>query len=448
MNGLIDDLRIYDFALSQAQVQMLYQGKVDIYNYYKNEGVVVGKDINSNAYITNLENAGGIRLATRNTDRMVITSSGDTNMYGTLSFIGASGINGTANVSSESGSLIFQNSSETANDGNIIFRTAGTDYSKNRMTIMGNGSNIVYRFPHTFGSPLVSYVGSSAFNNYISLSTQAGTWDLINPFITVYNRLSANFFNTAIKFQTTGGAVSGQNSHTEMLLDSGDGTNVCTYQLKFRGSDVIKIDNSTGTNVFNYTGNMGIGTLTPQAPLHVVGNSITMGGNVGIGLINPQYPLDVVGNVNITGSLTLSGAISSLGIISKSASMALYAGAYIWPNNNPNSITTARVGLESHGDYMNVTTTGLYSVYVKIRFSGSGTIRIRVNYNTSSLNNSGGNTLWETNDTDCSKRQYISFIQYFNSGDYISVIMEPISVGIANAGLDIPDNFFRITKIS
>lgn len=61
------------------------------------------------------------------------------------------------------------------------------------------------------------------------------------------------------------------------------------------------IDIQGGSIIVN-NGNIGIGTLYPTQPLHVIGKSLLYG-NVGISNLTPAFSLDVAGDINFTGAI-------------------------------------------------------------------------------------------------------------------------------------------------
>ena len=68
-----------------------------------------------------------------------------------------------------------------------------------------------------------AYFTDNSFNSFFNISSATNTnFGLqITPFITNYNRMFKNSLNNAIKIASTGGANSGVNSSTYILLDSG-----------------------------------------------------------------------------------------------------------------------------------------------------------------------------------------------------------------------------------
>ena len=72
--------------------------------------------------------------------------------------------------------------------------------------------------------------------------------------------------------------------------------------------DIVSLRDAGVTAVtVNGSGNVGIGTMTPTAPLHVVGDSI-VSGNVGIGT-TAQAKLHVVGDTIVTGNFYSPGSV-------------------------------------------------------------------------------------------------------------------------------------------
>jgi hypothetical protein len=83
---------------------------------------------------------------------------------------------------------------------------------------------------------------------------------------------------------------------------------------------------NNGSNIQFNTGNVGIGTATPSASLHISGSSsnilleidspatnnilfVSGSGRVGIGTSNPSTTLDISGSARITNGLTVTGSL-------------------------------------------------------------------------------------------------------------------------------------------
>jgi len=96
-------------------------------------------------------------------------------------------------------------------------------------------------------------------------------------------------------------------------------------------------------NVIVNGGNIGVGTLNPVQPLHVIGESLLLG-NVGISNAMPKYALDVVGDVNFTGKMYNNSSIfiTSQWISSNQSAAMLNTDIYTMSNvgigtNSPQS---------------------------------------------------------------------------------------------------------------
>jgi len=112
---------------------------------------------------------------------------------------------------------------------------------------------------------------------------------------------------------------------------------------RFDGTTGKKIQAGTGVYI-NDSGQVGIGTTSPNATLHVIGNGSTsaffMNGNVGIGTTSPKAKLDVAGNVSLNSSLyVLENGNVGIGTTSPGALLHL---------NKIDATTPAKIILQSN----------------------------------------------------------------------------------------------------
>ncbi|MBI2018939.1 MerR family DNA-binding transcriptional regulator [Candidatus Daviesbacteria bacterium] len=152
--------------------------------------------------------------------------------------------------------------------------------------------------------------------------------------------------------------------------------------------------NSTfGTNTFfvnTTTGNVGIGTTSPTAPLHVWGNGTNsaffLNGNVGIGATSPAYTLDVWGDTRVTGSIIVGSCAGCTG----GTTISIADGSAGTPALNFTNDTDT--GLWRIGANQIALTTGGGS-HSGLSINSSGNVGIGVTSAGATLSVSGGATI-------------------------------------------------------
>jgi hypothetical protein len=206
-----------------------------------------------------------------------------------------------------------------------IWNNENTDLiigTNNIQRLLVKNNSFVYPFPYASSGFSIT----NNFNRKIELLTLGGgefygniaNGDRTVPFITIYDRIDVNNFNTAIKIETAGLAFNGRNSSTSILMDSGDNIN---------SPSIIKFATLNTDRLFIYNENIGIGVSVPNYKLDINGDINLIGnirknglilpqwinnssslyyndGNVGIGTSTPSLKLSVIGSINATETIT------------------------------------------------------------------------------------------------------------------------------------------------
>ena len=143
------------------------------------------------------------------------------------------------------------------NSGNVYSKSL--TLNKSNIDTTGNSLNFYFNNPGV-------YFSDNGFTSYFNLNAVAQTTGLaIEPFITVYNRMFKNGLNTAVKIYSWGGANSGVNSSTYILLDSGSdptpGANIGKIYFSISSTNVALITLAT-TSIYNSLNVSGTTTLS------------------------------------------------------------------------------------------------------------------------------------------------------------------------------------------
>jgi hypothetical protein len=256
-----------------------------------------------------------------------ITASGNISASGTGSF-GMVGI-GTATpnkplhiYSTASDPLRIQNSSD-ANYNRILYQKPSRTWSVGQ----NNGNDFVIADETAAAFRLAintsGNVGIGTTNPSSSLHISSGTSGDATLIIESDTDNSDENDNPKLQFRQDGGLVVASAGITGNAGSIFLNSLANTAYLGSEGDTPLQLftNSSARLTILNSSGNVGIGTTSPTAKLHVAGNiwasgssgHITASGNinaggtgsfgmVGIGKTNPAYSLDCLGNFNINGS--------------------------------------------------------------------------------------------------------------------------------------------------
>lgn len=260
--------------------------------------------------------------------------------------------------------------------GNETGSNAGSDFKINTYSDAGNFINTMFVLGRAngnvgigTGSPSVSdklHVGGCVRIDGATATQGVGQVD------------NANMTNTYITFGEAGGTTDwaylrqiGNSNNLKIALDihdDGDEPGFCIRSVK-------STDNPDTINerfTVNMNGNVGIGTTSPIANLHVpgttilgnsntIGNIFTTGGNVGINIAAPAYHLDVNGNVHINADLYVDGQISGgAGTGSTYAYLTLTSTDDAINLSTGSLVTFGGITIQSQTDAMSITNGGSF----------------------------------------------------------------------------------------
>jgi len=165
-----------------------------------------------------------------------------------------------------------------------------------------------------FGVPVESTGAPQAGAAYLFDTNGALLTTLTNPtpantdeFGKALAAVASNRFIVGAPGDDTGGLNSGsaylysiEDFMEELVADAVRARSITTASLEDGAVTLAKLDSTigvwtrSGDNVYRTVGNVGVGTNSPQAKLHVAGGDIVAGGNMGVGTTAPAYRVHVV----------------------------------------------------------------------------------------------------------------------------------------------------------
>jgi len=306
--------------------QLDVNGIINSSNLLINNNNISNLYINSNYYLSNSDkilNTNNIYINNHNIGIGTIFPRASLHLAKNNSLI-------SENVNIKLTDISSQNGFEIIKDFNnkcYIWNNENTDLifgTNNIQRLILNNNSLIFTYPYSSAG----YSISNNYNRKIQFLTLGGgefygniaNGDKTFPFITIYDRIDINNFNTAIKIETSGIAFNGKNTSTSIFMDSGDNIN---------SSSIIKFATLNTDRLFINNENIGIGISNPSFNLDIIGDLNLTGnirkngnilpqwlnnnnslfynnGNVGIGTSTPSLKLSIIGDMNVSGSITSS----------------------------------------------------------------------------------------------------------------------------------------------